>query len=30
MASAVMRRVTSTVNFGRELPLAQGVRFEID
>lgn len=27
---AYMRRVTSTVNFGRELPLAQGVRFEID
>ncbi len=25
-----MRRVTSTVNFGRELPLAQGVRFHID
>lgn len=24
-----MRRVTSTVNFGRELPLAQGVRFDI-
>jgi aldehyde dehydrogenase (NAD+) len=23
-----MRRVTSTINFGRELPLAQGVRFE--
>ena len=27
---AYMRRVSSTVNFGRELPLAQGVRFEID
>jgi aldehyde dehydrogenase (NAD+) len=27
---AYMRRVTSTINFGRELPLAQGVRFEID
>jgi len=26
---AYMRRVTSTVNFGRELPLAQGVRFDI-
>ncbi len=25
-----MRRVTSTINFGRELPLAQGVRFHID
>jgi len=24
-----MRRVTSTINFGSELPLAQGVRFEI-
>jgi L-aminoadipate-semialdehyde dehydrogenase len=24
-----MRRVTSTINFGRELPLAQGVRFDI-
>jgi aldehyde dehydrogenase (NAD+) len=23
-----MRRVTSTINFGRELPLAQGVRFD--
>src|SRR6476659_6143255 len=27
---AYMRRVTSTINFGRELPLAQGVKFEID
>ena len=27
---AYMRRVTSTINFGDELPLAQGVRFEID
>ncbi len=27
---AYMRRITSTVNFGRDLPLAQGVRFEID
>jgi aldehyde dehydrogenase (NAD+) len=27
---AYMRRVTSTINFGNELPLAQGVRFEID
>jgi aldehyde dehydrogenase (NAD+) len=27
---AYMRRVTSTINFGRELPLAQGVRFDID
>jgi aldehyde dehydrogenase (NAD+) len=25
-----MRRVTNTVNYGRSLPLAQGVRFEID
>jgi aldehyde dehydrogenase (NAD+) len=25
-----MRRVTSTINFGRELPLAQGIRFHID
>jgi aldehyde dehydrogenase (NAD+) len=25
-----MRRVTSTINFGRELPLAQGVRFQVD
>jgi aldehyde dehydrogenase (NAD+) len=24
-----MRRVTSTINFGTELPLAQGVRFDI-
>jgi aldehyde dehydrogenase (NAD+) len=27
---AYMRRVTSTVNFGHDLPLAQGVRFDID
>lgn len=26
---AYMRRVTTTVNFGRELPLAQGVKFDI-
>lgn len=25
-----MRRATNTINYGRELPLAQGVRFEID
>ncbi len=25
-----MRRQTCTINYGRELPLAQGVRFEID
>jgi aldehyde dehydrogenase (NAD+) len=25
-----MRRVTNTINFGSSLPLAQGVRFEID
>ncbi|TAK47873.1 MAG: aldehyde dehydrogenase family protein [Xanthobacteraceae bacterium] len=27
---AYMRRLTSTINFGRALPLAQGVRFDID
>ena len=27
---AYMRRVTSTVNYGNDLPLAQGVRFDID
>ncbi|HWE76276.1 MAG TPA: aldehyde dehydrogenase family protein [Stellaceae bacterium] len=27
---AYMRRVTSTVNYGNALPLAQGVKFEID
>ncbi|WP_424627501.1 aldehyde dehydrogenase family protein [Bradyrhizobium sp. SYSU BS000235] len=26
---AYMRRVTSTINFGHELPLAQGVRFDV-
>lgn len=26
---AYMRRITSTVNFGRDLPLAQGVKFDI-
>ncbi|WP_315834774.1 L-piperidine-6-carboxylate dehydrogenase [Bradyrhizobium prioriisuperbiae] len=26
---AYMRRVTSTINYGRDLPLAQGVRFDI-
>jgi aldehyde dehydrogenase (NAD+) len=26
---AYMRRVTSTINFGRDLPLAQGVKFDI-
>jgi aldehyde dehydrogenase (NAD+) len=25
-----MRRITSTINYGRDLPLAQGVRFDID
>jgi aldehyde dehydrogenase (NAD+) len=25
-----MRRSTSTINFGRDLPLAQGIRFDID
>jgi len=24
-----MRRVTSTINYGKDLPLAQGVKFEI-
>jgi hypothetical protein len=24
-----MRRMTSTVNYSRELPLAQGIRFDI-
>ena len=27
---AYMRRQTNTINYGRNLPLAQGVRFEID
>jgi aldehyde dehydrogenase (NAD+) len=26
---AYMRRVTSTINYGRDLPLAQGVKFDI-
>jgi aldehyde dehydrogenase (NAD+) len=26
---AYMRRVTNTVNYSRELPLAQGVRFDL-
>jgi aldehyde dehydrogenase (NAD+) len=26
---AYMRRATNTINYGRELPLAQGVRFDI-
>jgi aldehyde dehydrogenase (NAD+) len=26
---AYMRRVTSTINFGSDLPLAQGVKFDI-
>ena len=26
---AYMRRVTSTINFGHDLPLAQGVKFDI-
>ena len=25
-----MRRATNTVNYGRDLPLAQGVRFDVD
>jgi aldehyde dehydrogenase (NAD+) len=27
---AYMRRATNTINFGRSLPLAQGIRFDID
>jgi aldehyde dehydrogenase (NAD+) len=27
---AYMRRVTSTINFGHELPLAQGVKFDVE
>jgi aldehyde dehydrogenase (NAD+) len=27
---AYMRRMTTTINYLRELPLAQGIRFEID
>ena len=27
---AYMRRQTCTINYGTELPLAQGVRFEVD
>jgi aldehyde dehydrogenase (NAD+) len=27
---AYMRRITTTVNYSRELPLAQGIRFELD
>jgi aldehyde dehydrogenase (NAD+) len=27
---AYMRRATNTVNFGMQLPLAQGVRFNIE
>ena len=27
---AYMRRQTNTINWGRDLPLAQGIRFEID
>jgi aldehyde dehydrogenase (NAD+) len=27
---AYMRRVTNTVNYGSDLPLAQGIRFEVD
>jgi hypothetical protein len=27
---AYMRRQTCTINFGHELPLAQGVRFDLD
>jgi hypothetical protein len=28
--SLASRRVTSTINFGHELPLAQGVRFDVE
>jgi aldehyde dehydrogenase (NAD+) len=27
---AYMRRATNTINYGRALPLAQGVRFDVD
>jgi aldehyde dehydrogenase (NAD+) len=27
---AYMRRATNTINYSRELPLAQGIRFDID
>ena len=27
---AYMRRATNTINYGRDLPLAQGIRFELD
>ena len=27
---AYMRRVTTTVNYGKDLPLAQGVEFPVD
>ena len=27
---AYMRRATNTVNYSRELPLAQGIRFDVD
>jgi aldehyde dehydrogenase (NAD+) len=27
---AYMRRITTTINYSRELPLAQGIRFEVD
>ena len=26
---AYMRRATNTINYGRELPLAQGVKFDV-
>jgi hypothetical protein len=25
-----MRRMTTTINYSRDLPLAQGIRFDID
>jgi aldehyde dehydrogenase (NAD+) len=27
---AYMRRATNTINYGRTLPLAQGVKFDVD
>jgi hypothetical protein len=27
--AAYMRRATNTINYGKQLPLAQGVRFDI-
>jgi len=30
MCEAYMRRAINTINFGRTLPLAQGVKFDVD